>query len=58
MGEFWTPAPGADDIQAHMTDMKEAASAAHTYGKPIVAAESFTTMPPPLVPAFAQGRTT
>ena len=38
-----------------MTDMKEAASAAHTYGKPIVAAESFTTMPPPLVPAFAQG---
>ena len=54
MGEFWTPAPGADDIQAHMTDMKEAASAAQTYGKPIVAAELFTTMPPPLVPAFAQ----
>ena len=55
MGEFWTPGPGADDVPAHMTDMKEAASAAHTYGKPIVAAESFTTMPPPLVPAFAQG---
>jgi hypothetical protein len=34
--------------------MREAASAAHIYGKPIVAAESFTTMPPPLVPAFAQ----
>ena len=55
MGEFWTPGPGADDTPAHMTDMKEAASAAHTYGKPIVAAESFTTMPPPIVPAFAQG---
>jgi hypothetical protein len=55
MAEFWTPGPGADDTPAHMTDMKEAASAAHTYGKPIVAAESFTTMPPPIVPAFAQG---
>ena len=30
MGEFWTPRPGADDTPAHMTDMKEAASAAHT----------------------------
>jgi hypothetical protein len=34
--------------------MREAASAAHIYGKPIAAAESFTTMPPPIVPAFAQ----
>ena len=54
MAEFWTPGPNADDTPAHFTDMKEAASAAHIYGKPIVAAESFTTMPPPIVPAFAQ----
>jgi hypothetical protein len=54
MAEFWTPGPNADDTPAHFTDMKEASSAAHTYGKPIVAAESFTTMPPPIVPAFAQ----
>ena len=54
MAEFWTPGPGQDDGPNHMADMKEAASAAHIYGKPIVAAESFTTMPPPLVPAFSQ----
>jgi len=54
MAEFWTPGPGADDTPAHISDMREAASAAHTYGKPIVAAESFTTMPPPIVPAFSQ----
>jgi hypothetical protein len=54
MAEFWTPGPGQDDGPSHMADMKEAASAAHIYGKPIVAAESFTTMPPPIVPAFAQ----
>jgi hypothetical protein len=54
MAEFWTPGPGQDDGPNHMADMKEAASSAHIYGKPIVAAESFTTMPPPLVPAFSQ----
>jgi hypothetical protein len=54
MAEFWTPGPGQDDGPHHIADMREAASAAHIYGKPIVAAESFTTMPPPLVPAFAQ----
>jgi len=54
MAEFWTPGPGQDDGPNHMADMKEAASTAHIYGKPIVAAESFTTMPPPLVPAFSQ----
>ncbi|MFL5619617.1 MAG: glycosyl hydrolase [Gemmatimonadaceae bacterium] len=54
MAEFWTPGPGQDDGPNHIADMREAASAAHTYGKPIVAAESFTTMPPPIVPAFAQ----
>ena len=54
MAEFWTPGPGQDDGPNHIADMREAASAAHIYGKPIVAAESFTTMPPPIVPAFAQ----
>jgi hypothetical protein len=54
MAEFWTPGPGQDDGPNHVADMREAASAAHIYGKPIVAAESFTTMPPPIVPAFAQ----
>ncbi|HEY0779247.1 MAG TPA: glycosyl hydrolase [Gemmatirosa sp.] len=54
MAEFWTPGPGQDDGTDHMADTKEAASAAHIYGQNIAAAESFTTMPPPLVPAFAQ----
>ncbi|PYP77228.1 MAG: glycoside hydrolase [Gemmatimonadetes bacterium] len=54
MAEFWTPGPGQDDGPNHIADMREAASAGHIYGKPIVAAESFTTMPPPMVPAFSQ----
>ncbi|MGE5326159.1 MAG: glycosyl hydrolase, partial [Deltaproteobacteria bacterium] len=45
MGEFWTPRAGTEDGAAHNADLKEAASAAHIYGKKIVAAESFTTMP-------------
>ncbi len=43
MGEFWTPAPGEHDLPSHIADTREAASAAHIYGKPIAAAESFTT---------------
>jgi len=43
MGEFWTPAPGVPDRPDHPADLREAASAAHIYGKPIAAAESFTT---------------
>ncbi len=43
MGEFWTPAPGEHDLPTHVADTREAASAAHIYGKPIAAAESFTT---------------
>jgi hypothetical protein len=31
-----------DRLNAHQADVREAASAAHTYGKPIVAAESWT----------------
>jgi hypothetical protein len=54
MAEFWTPGPGQDDGPNHIADMREAASAAHVYGQNIAAAESFTTMPPPIVPAFAQ----
>ncbi len=38
MGEFWVSRRDTDDT-------KEAASAAHGYGKPIVAAESFTSTP-------------
>ena len=45
MGEFWTPLPGATDTKEHPADVREAASAAHIYGKPLVATESFTTMP-------------
>jgi len=45
MAEFWTPPPGSRDSSAHLSDLLEAASAAHIYGKPIAAAESFTTAP-------------
>ncbi len=48
MGEFWTPLPGVSDTFEHGTDVREAASASHIYGKPITAAESFTTMPFPV----------
>lgn len=43
MGEFWAndpTAPGADPM--NVADIEEAASAAHIYGKGLVAAESFT----------------
>ncbi len=43
MAEFWTPRVGKKDTYYHCTDLWEAASAAHIYGKKIVAAESFTT---------------
>ncbi len=45
MGEFWTPLPDQKDSPAHIADVMEAASAAHIYGKPIAATESFTTRP-------------
>lgn len=45
MGEFWTPAIDAPERPAHVADVLEAASAAHIYGKPIVATESFTSAP-------------
>ena len=52
MGEFWTPLPGQTDTPEHTADVREAASAAHIYGKHIVAAESFTSMP--FVPGWGQ----
>ncbi len=45
MGEFWTPNPDQKDTPAHIADVMEAGSAAHIYGKPIAATESFTTRP-------------
>ena len=45
MGEFWTPLPGQKDTPSHWADVREASSAAHIYGKPIAATESFTTRP-------------
>jgi hypothetical protein len=46
MGEFWTLLPGQGHRAEHVTDVREAASAAHVYGKPLVAAESFTSFVP------------
>jgi hypothetical protein len=46
MGEFWTLFSGQRPRARHLTDVREAASAAHVYGKPLVAAESFTSIVP------------
>lgn len=43
MAEFWAPPVGRKDMYYHCTDLWEAASAAHIYGKKLVAAESFST---------------
>ncbi len=43
MGEFWVNWQGQGD--ANIGDSKEAASAAHIYGKTLAAAESFTSSP-------------
>jgi hypothetical protein len=53
MGEFWTPLPGQEDTPEHATDLREAASAAHIYGKALAGAESFTTRP--VVPMWGEG---
>ncbi|MGA3262524.1 MAG: glycosyl hydrolase [Terracidiphilus sp.] len=45
MGEFWTPLPGKKGDSAYEADDREASSAAHVYGKPLAATESFTTSP-------------
>ncbi len=43
MGEFWVPPVGRKDVYYHCTDLWEASSAAHIYGKKIAAAEAFST---------------
>lgn len=52
MAEFWTSLPGEKDTPEHPADVREASSAAHIYGKPIAATESFTSMP--TIPGWAQ----
>jgi hypothetical protein len=44
MGEFWVYPEGKPPPAAHLADVREAASAAHVYGKPLVGAEALTTM--------------
>lgn len=44
MGEFWVYPEGRPPPAAHVADVREAASAAHVYGKPLVGAEALTTM--------------
>ncbi len=44
MGEFWVYPEGKPAPAAHLADVREAASAAHVYGKPLVGAEALTTM--------------
>jgi hypothetical protein len=52
MGEFWTYMPGQNPNPEHLSDTREAASAAHIYGKGLAAAESFTSFP--WIPAWGQ----
>jgi hypothetical protein len=52
MGEFWTPNVGAKDNPTRPADVMETSSAAHIYGKPLAATESFTTNGD--VPGWAQ----
>ncbi|QDA62355.1 glycosyl hydrolase [Hymenobacter jejuensis] len=49
MAEFWTENPGGFRAE-HQADVLEAASAAHIYGKPIIATESFTDVSRPYGP--------
>lgn len=44
MGEFWVYPQDRPPPAAHLADIREAASAAHVYGKPLVGAEALTTM--------------
>jgi hypothetical protein len=43
MGEFWYYPEGAEPPPNYLADVREAVSAAHIYGKPVVAAEGPTT---------------
>lgn len=44
MGEFWYWPEGRQPKAEHVADIREAASAAHLSGKPLVGAEALTTM--------------
>lgn len=52
-GEFWAQVDNAPPLPTHVADIREAASAAHIYGRTIVAAEAFTTLDE--VPAWSMG---
>lgn len=52
-GEFWAQIDNAPDWPTHVADIREAASAAHIYGRKLVAAESFTALDQ--VPAWSMG---
>ncbi|QBE62187.1 glycosyl hydrolase [Pseudoduganella lutea] len=52
MGEFWVNQFGGEGQPEGTMDCREAASAAHLYGKPIVAAEAFTGSPAHIHPAM------
>jgi hypothetical protein len=43
MGEFWVYPAGGQPLPSNLADIREAASAAHVYGKPLVAAEALTS---------------
>lgn len=45
MGEFWDRQEREKPVPNQVSDIREAASAAHIYGKNLVAAESFTALP-------------
>jgi hypothetical protein len=44
MAEFWSPSPSHRPKPENRFFVKQAASAAHIYGKPLVGAEAFTTI--------------
>ncbi|HEX8604859.1 MAG TPA: glycosyl hydrolase, partial [Pseudoduganella sp.] len=52
MGEFWVNQFGGASQAEGTMDCREAASAAHLYGKPVVAAEAFTGSPAHIHPAL------
>lgn len=52
-GEFWAQVDGAPPLATHVADIREAASAAHIYGRTVVAAEAFTALDQ--VPAWSMG---
>ncbi|WP_294253804.1 glycosyl hydrolase [uncultured Sphingomonas sp.] len=47
MGALWTVPPGGTPRQTFVADLQGAASVAHTLGKPLVAAETFTAFGAP-----------